>query len=142
MLLFYADSDLVVTGEWCNGVMKDFNIHPDQDNDHDNAKGVFLGRGVQYQLGFHHHNDLCAGFVSVAHSHYLAVGSQQRTLGAYFLGCEMSPLVAASLHRHHSHTDTHTDTDTDTDTDGLIMKVSSEVNDLQHSECEECQVKW
>jgi hypothetical protein len=42
-----ADSDLMITGEWCNGVKADYNLTG------------FKGRGLQYQLGFHHHSDLC-----------------------------------------------------------------------------------
>ena len=42
-----AEDDIVVTGEWCKGVLEDYGVRN------------FSGRGVQYHLGFHHWNDLC-----------------------------------------------------------------------------------
>lgn len=41
------ESDLVITGEWCSGVLDEYGIKS------------FAGRGIQYHLGFHHFNDMC-----------------------------------------------------------------------------------
>ena len=42
-------TEIVISGEWCNEVIKDFL----------GEEYVFLGRGIQYFLGFHHIDDKC-----------------------------------------------------------------------------------
>lgn len=71
------DIDIVVTGEWCNGVLAEHGVH-------------FQGRGVQYHLGHHHWSDLCRGFVTIANSRHLSVTLADRILGAYHLAPPMA----------------------------------------------------
>jgi hypothetical protein len=121
--------DVAVTGEWCHEVIEDY-LGQDQDGLGENATArkegatedsfirhlradtsrdrpsLFMGRGVQYQLGFHHHSDQCRGHVTVTDSHYLQVLLGERILGAYYLGCAMTERFKRShyelLRRHAS----------------------------------------
>jgi hypothetical protein len=47
--LSFSGSELVITGEWCHGVLESHGERP----------SAFRGRGIQYHLGFHHFDDLC-----------------------------------------------------------------------------------
>jgi hypothetical protein len=110
---------LMITGEWCNGVKADYNLTG------------FKGRGLQYQLGFHHHSDMCRystrienmnvhttnmfhrGHVTIADSHFLTVQFEERTLGAYYFGCPMTNYTKNAFLDHinvQNHGDKHTRT--------------------------------
>jgi len=78
-----SGSEIVITGEWCSGVLASHGTGPEG----------FLGRGLQYHLGFHHYDDQCRGHVTVTDSQYLRSTLAARTLGGYYLGCEMVPAV-------------------------------------------------
>jgi hypothetical protein len=41
------EEDLIITGEWCEGVLREFGLEH------------FAGRAIQYYLGFHHATDIC-----------------------------------------------------------------------------------
>lgn len=73
------NSNLVITGEWCHEILDDYNV------------SNFSGQGVQYFLGFHHANDFCRGHIAIADSHYISVDLGIQVLGAYYLGCAMTP---------------------------------------------------
>jgi hypothetical protein len=123
--------DVAVTGEWCHEVIEDY-LGQDQDGLGENATSreegatedsfirhlradtsrdrpsLFMGRGVQYQLGFHHHSDQCRGHVTVTDSHYLQVLLGERILGVYYLGCAMTERFKGSLYellRRHASAD-------------------------------------
>lgn len=72
------DNDIVITGEWCGAVLRDFNITTDphrygvdvvktrRELVQFNASGQtgnslfhYRGRGMQYHLGFHHASNFC-----------------------------------------------------------------------------------
>jgi hypothetical protein len=120
--------DVAVTGEWCHEVIEDylgqdgvgvdahgvnatataedsFISHLQADTSRDRPS-LFMGRGVQYQLGFHHYSDQCRGHITVTDSHYLQVLLGERILGAYYLGCAMTERFKRShyelLRRHAS----------------------------------------
>jgi len=88
------DNSLVITGEWCHEILDDFNV------------SKFAGRGIQYFLGFHHSNDYCRGHVAMADSHYIAVDLDDHYLGAYYLGCAMTPHFEKA-HKDMIHDDSH-----------------------------------
>lgn len=107
-------NEVIVTGEWCLGVMGDHGI-----------ANSFRGRGVQYHLGmtrilyiftghididircinymflytthavgFHQASGKCRGHVPVTDSHFLQASLGHRILGAYYLG------TISQLHLH------------------------------------------
>lgn len=76
-------NDIVITGEWCNGVLEE----------HGPGPASFTGRGIQYHLGFHHLSDLCHGHVTVTDSHQLKALLSSRILSGYFLGCPMVDMM-------------------------------------------------
>jgi len=73
------NSNLVITGEWCHEILDDYNV------------SNFAGQGIQYFLGFHHANDYCRGHIAIADSQYISVDLGIQVLGAYYLGCAMTP---------------------------------------------------
>ena len=77
--LFPSNSDIVITGEWCRGVLVE----------HGDGPANFAGRGIQYHLGFHHYSDLCPGHVTTTDSHQINALLSSRIFSGYFLGCPM-----------------------------------------------------
>ena len=79
-------SAILVTGEWCHEVLRDYRV------------GRWRGRAVQYHLGFHHH-DVCRGHVALASSHYLTALLGGRVMGGYFLGAPLTGTFKTSVAR-------------------------------------------
>jgi hypothetical protein len=83
---------LVVTGEWCAGVLSEYGVS-------------HHGRGLQYHLGFHHHSGRCRGHVAIADSQFLAAQLGPRSLSAFYVSflfmCRTSknfPLIKLNFH--------------------------------------------
>lgn len=96
-------SALIVTGEWCNGALVDYGMRG------------FLGRGMQYHLGFHHMSDICVGRITIAVSDYLRASLSKRCRSAYYLGCEMKKEMMNAMA-------SILNTDKDVDTAATVIK--------------------
>ena len=106
---------IAITGEWCSEVLNSYispsknqkdqiqtEIGRQHENKSQNQKectsieptimkdSAFLGRGLQYYLGFHHARDSCRGRVAMTDSHYLSSLLGFRSISAYYLGCIMT----------------------------------------------------
>ena len=86
------DSSIVITGEWCSGVLLEHKARN------------FNGLGLQWFLGFHHRNDFCKGRVRIGHTRYLQNIMASSVLGGYYLGCSMNnlmkPYILDFLHKY------------------------------------------
>ena len=125
-LSLHIDSDILITGEWCQTVLEDFNVQTEgfmQIRDHSNAMHAFRGRGIQYYLGFHKGSTTCKGHIRLTDCHYLSSLLGSKILGGYYLGCPMTSAMKDALF-HIFRKGIYGDTDTDgNDTPLVVRKV-------------------
>jgi hypothetical protein len=91
----YIDTGIVITGEWCHEVFASY--YSPTNTSANNNTSSYLGRGLQYFLGFHHGNDHCDGWISMADSHYLSQLLHVHNMHMVFLGCPMDEKVANNI---------------------------------------------
>lgn len=62
-LWLFLVNQVVITGEWCREVLDEYMNPSDEASTLVDGtappKTEFLGRGLQYYLGFHHNDDAC-----------------------------------------------------------------------------------
>lgn len=97
--LYPRDSDIAITGEWCQEVMNEYLVDPFPENE----KKFFYGRGIQYYLGFHHARHYCRGWIPTSDSHYINQLLGIRKMHAFFLGCPMSEPISNRITRLLTH---------------------------------------
>eukprot|EP01034_Spumella_vulgaris_P026529 gene26529-33122_t len=84
-------------------------------------KYAFLGRGVQYYLGFHHNDDSCRGRPAIGNGHYINQLIGRRLLGAYYLGCPMTHRMKSAYREILSTLDTHGDETVHVEKENLLL---------------------
>eukprot|EP01039_Chlorochromonas_danica_P004051 gene4051-4430_t len=77
--------------------MRDYNLFPSS-NENKASDYHYQGRGIQYILGFHHH-EVCRGWITMTDSHYLQHSQGiHGAIHSYYLGCPMADYLQDALY--------------------------------------------